>query len=304
MTITEDRKKNIDFTDALLRLRAVAAGPGRLRHHRIDDLAGKKVGVQQGTTGKSYAKDNATGAEIVVVPQRRRDVPGHQGRPGRRPPPGPARSTSSTPRRAASRSWRSTTPTSSTASPGQGQHRAGRRPSTRRCADMKVRRHLRQDLRHLLRDRTDPDSAARTGDVKRSTKRRLDQGALLRGPRRRRPGPGAPGGRLARDPGRTSSTPTAWPCDGGNWRDLIATGAKNTIIYTAIAFVGRARAGLRAGPDEAVPGARRTAGSRPATSSSSAACPALIVILFLAFGVPIAFSGPPGRPRRGRPRRR
>ena len=34
----------------------------------IDDLSGKKVGVQQGTTGKSYAEENATGADIVTFP--------------------------------------------------------------------------------------------------------------------------------------------------------------------------------------------------------------------------------------------
>jgi polar amino acid transport system substrate-binding protein len=34
----------------------------------IDDLDGKKVGVQQGTTGKTYTEENATGAEIVSFP--------------------------------------------------------------------------------------------------------------------------------------------------------------------------------------------------------------------------------------------
>ena len=31
----------------------------------LEDLAGKKIGVQQGTTGESYARDNAGDAEVV-----------------------------------------------------------------------------------------------------------------------------------------------------------------------------------------------------------------------------------------------
>ena len=34
----------------------------------IDDLAGKKVGVQQGTTGKTYTEENAPDADIVTFP--------------------------------------------------------------------------------------------------------------------------------------------------------------------------------------------------------------------------------------------
>jgi polar amino acid transport system substrate-binding protein len=34
----------------------------------IDDLAGKKVGVQQGTTGKAYTEENAPDADIVTFP--------------------------------------------------------------------------------------------------------------------------------------------------------------------------------------------------------------------------------------------
>jgi len=34
----------------------------------IDDLDGKNVGVQQGTTGEIYAKENAKGAELVQYP--------------------------------------------------------------------------------------------------------------------------------------------------------------------------------------------------------------------------------------------
>ena len=57
MTVTEDRKKNVDFTDTYATATQVLivkegrdiAGP--------DDLTGKKIGVQLGTTGDIYADD-------------------------------------------------------------------------------------------------------------------------------------------------------------------------------------------------------------------------------------------------------
>jgi polar amino acid transport system substrate-binding protein len=66
MTITEERKQNIDFSDpyfeatqALLVQEASGiTGP--------EQLAGKKVGVQNSTTGQEYAENNISGAEIVV----------------------------------------------------------------------------------------------------------------------------------------------------------------------------------------------------------------------------------------------
>ncbi|WP_309065848.1 basic amino acid ABC transporter substrate-binding protein [Microbacterium sp.] len=65
MTITEERKANIDFSDPYydsLQSLLVRTDSGI---ESIDDLDGKKVGVQQGTTGESYAKANAKGAELV-----------------------------------------------------------------------------------------------------------------------------------------------------------------------------------------------------------------------------------------------
>jgi polar amino acid transport system substrate-binding protein len=66
MTITDTRKQNFDFSDpyfdatqALL----VKTGSG------LDDvskLAGKKLGVQNSTTGQEYAEKNIPGAELVV----------------------------------------------------------------------------------------------------------------------------------------------------------------------------------------------------------------------------------------------
>jgi polar amino acid transport system substrate-binding protein len=66
MTITETRKQNIDFSDpyfeatqALLVQEASGiTGP--------EQLAGKRVGVQNATTGQEYAQNNITGAELVV----------------------------------------------------------------------------------------------------------------------------------------------------------------------------------------------------------------------------------------------
>lgn len=57
MTVTEDRLENVDFTDTyakatqviIVKTDSTIAGP--------DDLAGKKIGVQLGTTGDIYADD-------------------------------------------------------------------------------------------------------------------------------------------------------------------------------------------------------------------------------------------------------
>jgi len=68
MTITEERKANIDFSDPYydsLQSLLVRTDSGI---ESIDDLSGKNVGVQQGTTGESYATENATGAQLVQYP--------------------------------------------------------------------------------------------------------------------------------------------------------------------------------------------------------------------------------------------
>lgn len=68
MTITDERKANIDFSEPYydsLQSLLVAADSGI---ESIDDLDGKNVGVQQGTTGEIYAKENAKGAELVQYP--------------------------------------------------------------------------------------------------------------------------------------------------------------------------------------------------------------------------------------------
>ena len=68
MTITEERKANIDFSDPYydsLQSLLVRTDSGI---ESIDDLDGKNVGVQQGTTGEAYATENAPGATLVQYP--------------------------------------------------------------------------------------------------------------------------------------------------------------------------------------------------------------------------------------------
>lgn len=68
MTITDDRKANIDFSDPYvdsLQSLLVRADSGI---KSINDLDGKNVGVQQGTTGETYASENAKGAQLVQYP--------------------------------------------------------------------------------------------------------------------------------------------------------------------------------------------------------------------------------------------
>jgi len=68
MTITDERKANIDFADPYydsLQSLLVRTDSGI---KSIDDLAGKNVGVQQGTTGEAYATEHAPDAQLVQYP--------------------------------------------------------------------------------------------------------------------------------------------------------------------------------------------------------------------------------------------
>ena len=66
MTVTDERADKLAFSDPYydsLQSLLVKAGSGIAS---LEDLAGKKVGVQQGTTGESYARDNAPAdAEVM-----------------------------------------------------------------------------------------------------------------------------------------------------------------------------------------------------------------------------------------------
>jgi ABC-type amino acid transport substrate-binding protein len=69
MTITEQREENIDFTDPYYDSKQSLLVPKGSDITSIQDLAGKRVGVQQGTTGKTYTEENAPGsAEVVSFP--------------------------------------------------------------------------------------------------------------------------------------------------------------------------------------------------------------------------------------------
>ncbi len=68
MTITDDRKKNLDFSDGYYDSQQSLLVPADSDIASIDDLDGVKVGVQQGTTGKTYTEENADGAKIVTFP--------------------------------------------------------------------------------------------------------------------------------------------------------------------------------------------------------------------------------------------
>ena len=68
MTITPDRQQNLDFSDGYYDSKQSLLVPDGSDIKSINDLSGKKVGVQQGTTGKTYAEDHATGAAIVSFP--------------------------------------------------------------------------------------------------------------------------------------------------------------------------------------------------------------------------------------------
>ena len=69
MTITEEREKKLDFTDGYYDSEQSLMVPSGSDITSIEDLAGKRVGVQQGTTGKAYTEENAPeDAEIVSFP--------------------------------------------------------------------------------------------------------------------------------------------------------------------------------------------------------------------------------------------
>lgn len=65
MTITDERKENLLFTDGYYTSQQSLLVPADSDIASIADLAGKKVGVQQGTTGETYTKENAPDANRV-----------------------------------------------------------------------------------------------------------------------------------------------------------------------------------------------------------------------------------------------
>jgi polar amino acid transport system substrate-binding protein len=63
MTITDERKKNLLFSDGYYDSKQSLLVPTGSDIASIADLAGKTVGVQRGTTGEAYTKENAPEAK-------------------------------------------------------------------------------------------------------------------------------------------------------------------------------------------------------------------------------------------------
>jgi polar amino acid transport system substrate-binding protein len=65
MTITDERKQEIDFSDPYIDSNQSLAVKKGSPIKTLADLKGKKVGVQSGTTGEALAKEKAAGATLV-----------------------------------------------------------------------------------------------------------------------------------------------------------------------------------------------------------------------------------------------
>ena len=68
MTITEDRQENLAFSEGYYDSQQSLLVPEDSDITGIDDLAGKRVAVQQSTTGEAYAEENAAEATITAFP--------------------------------------------------------------------------------------------------------------------------------------------------------------------------------------------------------------------------------------------
>jgi polar amino acid transport system substrate-binding protein len=66
MTITADRERNLDFSQPYYTSQQSLLVPSGSDIETLDDLAGRQVGVQRGTTGKLYAEANVPGRTRLV----------------------------------------------------------------------------------------------------------------------------------------------------------------------------------------------------------------------------------------------
>jgi polar amino acid transport system substrate-binding protein len=66
MTINSDRQKEIDFSTPYINSNQSIAIRNGSTYKTAADLAGKKIGVQSGTTGQQWAKENIKGATLVA----------------------------------------------------------------------------------------------------------------------------------------------------------------------------------------------------------------------------------------------
>jgi polar amino acid transport system substrate-binding protein len=65
MTITDERKQNIDFSDPYFDATQALVAKKGSGIAELSDLSGKRLGVQNSTTGFDYANEHAEGAEVV-----------------------------------------------------------------------------------------------------------------------------------------------------------------------------------------------------------------------------------------------
>lgn len=68
-TITPERAKKVDFSDPYFNASQGLLVPTGSDIQSVDDLAGKIVGAQDGTTGETYANDQTDAAEVRPFPQ-------------------------------------------------------------------------------------------------------------------------------------------------------------------------------------------------------------------------------------------
>ncbi|CDQ19159.1 glutamine ABC transporter substrate-binding protein [Halobacillus karajensis] len=68
MTITEERKETIDFSDPYYAGLMLAVSADNEEIKSADDLTGKKVGNRSGTTSEAYIKENHPDAELITFP--------------------------------------------------------------------------------------------------------------------------------------------------------------------------------------------------------------------------------------------
>jgi polar amino acid transport system substrate-binding protein len=66
MTITDTRKQNFDFSDPYFDATQALVAKKGSGINDLDKLKGKKLAVQNGTTGQEYATKNAPGVSLVV----------------------------------------------------------------------------------------------------------------------------------------------------------------------------------------------------------------------------------------------
>ncbi|MBQ9388047.1 MAG: amino acid ABC transporter substrate-binding protein [Lachnospiraceae bacterium] len=68
MTVTEDRLQNVNFSSSYAKGVQVVIVPEGSEIKSIDDLTGKKIGVQESTTGHIYCEDDFGADNVVAFP--------------------------------------------------------------------------------------------------------------------------------------------------------------------------------------------------------------------------------------------